>query len=131
MLYQDPSPADSDKGNLCRFEFELTELEVFTNDERGRTFLAMKVGKGSKEVILCLCELQLLHDLLSIYWFLKGPSLADLRMYQESEYGIQTARTSGLLSGTWFLFRPPVVLLSKQKACQKKSSYHKLLVFLV
>lgn len=44
---------------MRRFDFTLTDLEVFTNDEKERTFLALKVEKGRKEVILHFFLLQL------------------------------------------------------------------------
>lgn len=40
----------SDSETCFRFEVTLTSLEVYTNDERQRTFLALRVNKGRDEV---------------------------------------------------------------------------------
>ena len=54
------------RNSACRFGFSLTELEVFTNDDKQRTFLALKLGKGSKEVIFSLEVSQLVQNIAVI-----------------------------------------------------------------
>lgn len=52
---------DSVLGSCCSFELELVDLEAFVNEEKTRSFLALSVGMGHKQVGTCPLALTAQH----------------------------------------------------------------------